>query len=163
MRCLPRFTRVGKAVIVCGAPAVLCAVLSAQTGGPTITGFSPDPLVVGGLQTVRILGSGFLTGGVQQFNLSTVAGSTQLTLPSPNNFVFTGVSVVGPGIPTGTTVTAFRPPTVFMSAAATATQSNVPITFGNNCPTSGAPPVFVSWGGTNVTVTLVTASEIDVL
>jgi hypothetical protein len=96
--------------------------------------------VVAGLQTVRIQGSGFLTGGVQSFNLSTVAGSSQISLPTPNNFVFVGSSVVGLGIPAGTTVTALRAPIVFLSAAATSTQSNVPITFGNNCPTAGAPP-----------------------
>ena len=163
MERLPRCTRVGRTLLICGAVGAWCSVLSAQTPGPAITGFNPNPLVVGGQQTVRILGSGFLTGGVQSFLLSTVAGSAQLTLPTPNNFVFTGVSVVGPGIPAGTTVTAFRAPIVFLSAAATATQSNVPITFGNNCPTAGAPPAFVLWGTANVTVTLVTATEIDVL
>ncbi len=163
MGCLRLFAKSRRAVLFCVVLGAWCAVASAQTAGPSITGFSPNPLIVGGLQSVRISGSGFITGGVQTFLLSTVAGSNQVTLPTTNNFVFTGASVVGPGIPTGTQVSGFRAPIVLLSAPATATQSNVPITFGNNCPSIGAPPVTVSWGGTNVTVTQVTSTAIDVL
>ena len=169
MGCLPRFVRSGRVVLLCGFAAMFSPV-RAQVGGgpavPTITSINPNPLVVGAAQTVQILGSGFLGTNARTLTVATTVNSNIITIPA-GTFVTTGVSVIGPGIPPGTTVTGGQAPRITISQNATATQSAVQLTFGNGCgangPSAGAAPATVSWGSFSLPITLLTANEIDVV
>jgi flagellar hook protein FlgE len=90
---------------------------------------------------------GDLAAGTPPATGGTTAASTTVTVPSTAGIAI-GQSVSGAGIPANTTVTAIGAGTITLSAAATATAANVPLTFGTtvNLLSTPASLVFNSQG-----------------
>lgn len=79
----------------------------------------------------------YLNAAVGYGNAS--AGSNQLTNLSPTSSLSNGLSIVGPGIPGGTTITGISGTTVTMSANATSNQTGASFMFGGTLMIQGTP------------------------